>query len=189
MKILLLCLILPILIFADKRNGWSELHQAIYNGNEQKISKLISKENITKRSKAGITPLHLAVKMRQQDTVEKLIKAGADVDVQDNIGQTPLHYALGQRLNKIAKILIKHDADMDLANKYGITPLHQAAYKGDTDMVQYMIDNGATVDIKNKQGSTPCQISYTKQNAGTTSLLQHYTKFPCGINMKKGIKK
>jgi ankyrin repeat protein len=186
---IIMLITLPIIIFADVNNGWTPLHDAIYNGNTKKITKLITKDSVTKESKAGVTPLHLAVKMRQLGTVQKLIDAGADIDAQDKSGQTALHYALAQRLNKIAKILIKKDADMDLGNNSGITPLHQAAYKGDTDMVQYMIDNGATVDVKNKQGTTPCQLSFIKQNMSTTSLLQQYTKLPCGIkSLKKGVK-
>ncbi|MDD5406036.1 MAG: ankyrin repeat domain-containing protein [Sulfurovaceae bacterium] len=183
MKKLLVVLLLPLWLLADSINGWTPLHQAIYDGNTKNIDKQSTKYNIEKASKAGIRPLHLAVKMRQLDTVEKLLNKGADIDAQDNNGQTPLHYAIGQNQTKIAKLLIAKEADMDIKNKYGITPLHQAAFKGDTDIIQYMIDNGATVDVKNKQGVTPCQLAFAKQNIGATSLLQHYSKIQCGIKV------
>ncbi len=181
MKKIWMILILPLWVFGDNVNGWTPLHQAIYEGNQKHINMQLNKHNMEKASKAGIRPLHLAVKMRQTQTVEQLLSKGADIDAQDNNGQTPLHYAIGQNQTKLARLLINKEADMDIPNRYGMTSLHQAAFRGDTDMIQFMIDNGATVDIKNKQGATPCQLAYAKKNIGATSLLQHYSKLPCGI--------
>jgi uncharacterized protein len=183
MRKIWIVLILSLWLIADNINGWTPLHQAIYENNAKNIDIQSNRYNLEKASKAGIRPLHLAVKMRQIRTVEKLLNRGADIDAQDNNGQTPLHYAIGQNQTTIAKLLIIKEADMDIPNKYGMTPLHQAAFKGNADIIQFMIDNGATVDVKNKQGVTPCQLAFAKQNIGAASLLQHYSKLPCGIKV------
>jgi len=104
MKKRLIILFLPLLAVGDNINGWTSLHEAIYAGDTKKIDIEINKrQNIEKSSRAGIAPLHLAVKMRQMDTVEKLLNKGADIDIQDNNGLTPLHYAIGQKTDKNCK--------------------------------------------------------------------------------------
>uniref|UniRef100_A0A3P9DIE1 Uncharacterized protein n=1 Tax=Maylandia zebra TaxID=106582 RepID=A0A3P9DIE1_9CICH len=51
--------------------------------------------NCRSRSKtcSGWTPLHLACSFGHRDVVEELLKAGADVNLQNNLGDTPLHKA------------------------------------------------------------------------------------------------
>uniref|UniRef100_A0A3B4Y8T5 Uncharacterized protein n=1 Tax=Seriola lalandi dorsalis TaxID=1841481 RepID=A0A3B4Y8T5_SERLL len=45
------------------------------------------------KASSGWTPLHLACYFGHRDVVEELLKAGADVNLQDNMGDTPLHKA------------------------------------------------------------------------------------------------
>jgi len=107
MKKIWMILILPLFVFSDNVNGWTSLHDAIYASDARKIDiEMNKRQNIEKPSRAGIAPLHLAVKMRQMNTVEKLLSKGADIDVQDNNGLTPLHYAIGQKQTKLARFLI-----------------------------------------------------------------------------------
>ncbi|CAG10951.1 unnamed protein product, partial [Tetraodon nigroviridis] len=46
-----------------------------------------------KKSNLGWTPLHLASYFGHKDVVEELLKAGADVNLPNNIGDTALHKA------------------------------------------------------------------------------------------------
>ncbi len=186
MRILFILLAILLSLSAED-NGWTPLHHAIYDGNVTRIKELVKSDHdlIESPSKAGIAPLHIAVKLRQPDTVKLLVENGADVDVQDGNGQTPLHYAIAQNLRETAIYLIIHEADMDIMNNFGITPLHQAAYTGDTKLVQFMLDNGASVDLRNQNGHTACQMAFAKRNLGVSSLLLLYTKFPCGSEEKE----
>ena len=60
----------------------------------------------------------------QFETVELLIKHGANVTSRDKYGLTPLHYVV-RNLN-IAKILIFHGADVKCRDKVGRIPLDLA---------------------------------------------------------------
>jgi len=42
----------------------------------------------------GETPLHLAARYSRSDAAKRLLDAGADPNVQDNLGRTPLHSAV-----------------------------------------------------------------------------------------------
>ncbi len=163
---------------ADEVNGWSALHEAVYNDNAKLVKEILKKKDtdIDAKSKAGISPLHIAVKNRDLEIVKILVKNGANIDIQDGNGLTPLHYAVGQRRYEIVKYLIFHGADVNVKNVYGITPLHQAAFSGDMKTVEFLINAGADVSAKNLNGSTPYDIAKAKRRYGIASYLYHLEK-------------
>uniref|UniRef100_A0A8C9ZKS1 Oxysterol-binding protein n=1 Tax=Sander lucioperca TaxID=283035 RepID=A0A8C9ZKS1_SANLU len=70
------------------------------------------------RSKAslGWTPLHLACYFGHMDAVEKLLKAGADANLQNNMGDTPLHKAAYTGRKEIVLLLLRYDACSNIIN-------------------------------------------------------------------------
>jgi uncharacterized protein len=182
MKKILFFYMISLFCFGDEKNGWSVLHQAVYDNDLTVIEKSIKEDStlVDQQSNAGITPLHIAVKLRRMDIVKMLLAKGADIDVQDNNGLTPLHYAIGQNQEELSKYLITMGADMDIQNSEGITPLHQAAFRGNVALIQFMLDNNANVDTLNNQGATACQLAFAKKNMGAYGLLKAYTKLECG---------
>ena len=60
--------------------------------------------------------MHLAVWLYRPEIVEKLIKNGADPNVQDDNGETSLHIAVVTKQNSLAKFLISHGADLQIRN-------------------------------------------------------------------------
>ena len=194
MKRILTCLaILSSLLLADSVNGWQLLHKSVYSSDFELMKKIVEKGDcdIDAQSKAGISPLHIAVKTRNLLMVNYLLDHGADVDIQDNNGYTSLHYAISSRRLKIVRSLVMHDADVNLANNAGITPLQQAAYTGDYAIVDYLLDNGADPDILNANGINACELAYVKGNFSMANHLKPYTHGECGkyVNELKTIKK
>ena len=173
---------LSIGLQADKVNGWQALHEAVFAQDMNRTEKLVEKKkvDIDAPSKAGISPLHLAVKIRNAKIVHYLLGHGADVDVQDNKGRTPLQYAVSQRLFTIVVDLVRHDADVNLANDAGITPLQQVAYSNDFAIVDFLLRNGADPDALNKQGINACELAYLKGNFAMAYHLRPFTKGVCG---------
>lgn len=180
--IFILTVVFSIISSADSVNGWQPLHEAVYRGDMNRATDLVERSacDIDAQSKAGISPLHIAVKTRNLPMVEYLLDHGADVDIQDNNGYTPLLYAIGQHRLKIVRSLILHDADINLANGAGITPLQQAAFSNDFAIVDFLLMNGADPELLNANGINACELAYIKGNFSMANHLSSYTKGVCG---------
>ena len=168
--------------FADRVNGWQPIHEAVFADDMNATKTLVEKDHcdIDAQSKAGIAPLHIAVKTRNLAMVDYLCDHGADVDVQDGHGYTPLLYAISQRRLKIVESLVRHDADVNLPNDAGITPLQQAAYTNDFAIVDFLLRNGADADRLNKNGVNACELAYLKGNFAMAHHLMSWTHGVCG---------
>eukprot|EP00965_Chrysotila_dentata_P095249 3148263-Pleurochrysis_carterae.AAC.4 len=83
------------------------------------------------QAKKKWTPLHTAAEFGASSLVQCLVKAGAQVDLQDALGLTALHWAAGCTISKQAvastvQILLDANADPNLCNYKGATPLAYA---------------------------------------------------------------
>lgn len=67
----------------------------------------------------GRSPLHLASALNHQMAVQRILEAGADVDVQDPEGYTPLHMASGYLHVETVGELLKAGADITRSDKAG----------------------------------------------------------------------
>lgn len=98
-----------------------------------------------------VTALHLATTIDAPETVQTLIKNGADVKVADSRGITPLHLAAGLGFSDIVLCLISAGADInaqDLIKEDGggqETSLHRAAIGGHLDALRKLLLAGAKV--------------------------------------------
>ena len=63
---------------------------------------------------------------RQVKTIQCLLDAGAEINVQDKNGATPLHRAVRTRCAAAMKCLLERGSDAALKNKSGSTPFHLA---------------------------------------------------------------
>lgn len=60
--------------------------------------------DVNKTDNQGRSPLHFAAALGDDDSVQSLIKAGAEINLKDKYGRTPLHYAV-MREQLVKKIL------------------------------------------------------------------------------------
>ena len=84
----------------------------------------------------GGTPLHYAADgyvngpawnpKLQVETINRLIDAGAEIDLQDKNGATPLHRAVRTRCAAAVTCLLGHGSDTTIRNKSGSTTFHLA---------------------------------------------------------------
>jgi len=84
------------------------LHYAAEAGDVQSVTAhlLIKNEaNVNAINNARETPLNLAVRYGTINTIEELIKKGADVDIKDKYGKTPLDWAFEKGDAKIIEAL------------------------------------------------------------------------------------
>ncbi|MYE89965.1 acyltransferase family protein [Candidatus Poribacteria bacterium] len=80
----------------------------------------------TQDPQTGLTPLSWAIFVGKVETVEQLIRAGADINGKNRDGGTPLHEAAFMGRDQIARVLLQNDADVEATDENGKTPLNRA---------------------------------------------------------------
>ena len=124
------------------------------------------------KTKMG-SALHLTVMGDDTETCQKLVSAGANVNITDNMGSTPLHMTGFYQKLELAQILISGGADPNFQTDYGRTPLHWAVW-GDgasLELVHLFISAGADVNIQDKKGQTP--LHHMLENHNSTHHSKH----------------
>lgn len=103
--------------------------------------------NLSLQDKRGYTVLHHAVEKGNEKGVKKLLKAGADANVQNQYGKTPLHLAPSK---EIAHLLLKGGALSNIKDKQGHLPVDYAAMMPRNDQVGKAIFSGSP-DISTRE--------------------------------------
>jgi hypothetical protein len=106
------------------------------------------------RGADGFTALHLAAFFGGAETVDALLRAGADPDAdQENpLRVRPLHAAVASGDARAAWLLLDAGADPNVRQRGGYTPLHGAAHNGDADVVRMLLQHGADPALTNDEG-------------------------------------
>uniref|UniRef100_A0A452R603 Oxysterol-binding protein n=1 Tax=Ursus americanus TaxID=9643 RepID=A0A452R603_URSAM len=92
--------------FLRSRKGWNPGHRSWIRR---------SKSNL------GWTPLHLACYFGHRQVVQDLLKAGAEVNVLNDMGDTPLHRAAFTGRKELVMLLLEYNADATVVNGSGQT--------------------------------------------------------------------
>eukprot|EP00177_Eucheuma_denticulatum_P001086 GFKZ01001979.1.p1 GENE.GFKZ01001979.1~~GFKZ01001979.1.p1 ORF type:complete len:312 (-),score=39.15 GFKZ01001979.1:523-1395(-) len=78
------------------------------------------------RDQDGLTPLMRAVDRNNQQLVDILVAAGADLDAVDEEGQSALHYAAYCEHADMAGLLVTYGATTDIRDNDGLNPIEAA---------------------------------------------------------------
>ena len=106
------------------------------------------------------------------DDIEKLVRAGADINARNSEGLTLVQMAIKDRTEDIAEILLSLGADVNLkAHSNGYTAMHYAADSGDEDLVALLLKHKANVNIADKRGETPLHIAAHEGHEDTVRKL------------------
>ncbi len=100
--------------------------------------------------------------MDPQPVIERLLRAGADVNACDKIGNTALMKVLNlsnelssRERALMVRRLLNAGAEVNAQNRHGYTALLYASLDGDVELVQLLLDAGAEVDPRDENGFTP----------------------------------
>ncbi|XP_053407956.1 ankyrin repeat domain-containing protein 55-like isoform X2 [Mercenaria mercenaria] len=109
-------------------------HRAAASGDTQSLIRAIKQDPsvIQQKDGDGNTPLAHAVLGKHIQALKRLVKMGADVNVQDAQGRTSLAIAAYQGWSDGVVYLLRKGARQDIVDKSGRTPLHAATYDTDT---------------------------------------------------------
>jgi len=178
------------------KSGYTPLQQAIILDDIKKVKALLTAGASPNHGHDKRSHLHFAVQRKRYPIALELVRAGADLNLQDGNGQTVLHLEVKQSQEAFLTILLKAGADTNIKDMSGRTPLHLIAdpryvdllvahnarvneqdRRGDTalhrfldypQVVERLIDNGADVNICNNDGISPYMIMLDRK------ILPHY---------------
>lgn len=168
-------------VFADARE---DILDAVCQGAKEQVelwfeknADLITSGNggktlFTARDKEGWTAVICAAANNDHKSVELLIKAGAEVNVKDNLGWSPLMYATDVKYGvKMVSFLLDNGADPNVRNKDGDTPLITAVSTNIIASVKLLIEKGADIHATDAKGRSALIIAVVNGNAEIVSYL------------------
>jgi ankyrin repeat protein len=145
------------------------IFEAAATGQAQRVAELTQQDKSLANVFApdGFMPLGLAVFFGHPETVDVLLKAGANVNAttRETMKVTPLASAEAARQIGIARVLIANGANVNAQAENDFTPLHEVAARGDLEFATLLLDHGSEVNSKTKDGKTP--LSFAREQAGS----------------------
>jgi ankyrin repeat protein len=105
------------------------------------------------------TPLYVAARRGDLETVTSLVEAGADVNVTNNEGYTLLHMAVGNGRWEVMEFLLANDADVNAQTQTGTTVLHMAVGWGEDSPIALLLSHGADVGVQAQNGKTALHLT------------------------------
>jgi len=100
-----------------------------------------------------------AVQGGRIDEAKVIIKAGADLNTQDQWGNSALHYASNAGHPPMVAFLLGNNADPSSKSKDGLTPVHLAAARGHETALKLLVQHGADINHADNHGRTALMIS------------------------------
>ncbi|KAK3260968.1 hypothetical protein CYMTET_30104 [Cymbomonas tetramitiformis] len=158
---------------AGLSQGGYTLLEAIGRGSDSReVAPLITPASLTQRAGPhDATALHLAAGLGQVQTVELLLREGAEVNARSNVNATALHLAARLGHKGIARLLLQHDAALDERNTSQSTPLHTAAQHGHAELTEILLDAGADINARGVCDLTPLHYACAAGQQDVAELL------------------
>ncbi|XP_026315519.1 protein phosphatase 1 regulatory subunit 12B isoform X3 [Hyposmocoma kahamanoa] len=95
----------------------------------------------------------------EKEDVQRLLKAGADINTANVDGLTALHQACIDDNLDMVEFLVSRGADVNRGDNEGWTPLHATASCGFLSIARFLIENGADVGAVNYDGDLAVDIT------------------------------
>lgn len=141
----------------DKEIGWTALHWAAADGDEELIHTLLAhRANVNVGDSLGKTPLHVAAGEGQLKAVQALVAARANLNAADANGLTPLHHAVRRGDRDVVAYLLSQRVDVNARTKAGATALQMAVAGEKPEIADLLRRHGAApVAMPNRADPLP----------------------------------
>jgi len=196
MLTLLFFLLLPFNLFSmegsySSKSSNKEWFTAAKNGDIKTLGKLLNdghpidtkttKRGGKYRCATGSTALHLASRWGKTETVQWLVKNGADINATDKHRKTPLRKAAQAGHTKTVACLVDHGADLNAADNKGNTPLLAATKMLHTKTVACLVEHGADSNAANHSGTTPLHWAVWRRHTKIACFLAEHGASPIPV--------
>jgi|HubBroStandDraft_5_1064220.scaffolds.fasta_scaffold232110_2 ankyrin repeat protein len=123
-------------------DGWTPLHLAAAFGTPEAVRVLIengAQADAVSKNPQTNQPLHAALALgRNPETIELLLKAGANPNARQTGGFTPIFSAAAANRRDLAEILIANGADAAIQNDFGQTAAGFARERNHTELADWL---------------------------------------------------
>ena len=152
----LACCVVAVLCAASLSAAGSELADAVMRGNKAAVRSLLQRKvDVNSPQVDGTTALHWAVRADDLETIDLLVRAGANVSARNRAGVMPLELAAINGNAAVIERLIKAGADVNKPlNSSGDTALMMASRSGKAEAVKALLDRGAQINAKETWADT-----------------------------------
>ncbi|XP_078348823.1 transient receptor potential cation channel subfamily A member 1-like isoform X2 [Oculina patagonica] len=157
------------------------LHVAAYSANVETVDIILKnggKELIDSLDRDSRTPIHYAAAKGSREIVQKLLDAGANVNVKDIEEKVPIHMATESGSLACVRALLDANLKSLHSAEYRLrTPIHYAAFEGHVHLVKFLLDKGANPDQRDENHLTPILLAARLDHYQTiVMLLDHGAK-------------
>ncbi len=145
---------------------------SLFQGNEKLV-------DINARSKAGYTPIIVAIEAKNNEILKLLIENGANLYEKHPIfNRTTVGTAAYYENAEAVEILLKEDARLANIGSTvdGWTPLEDATLKSNSGIVKILLQYGANPTITDKHGGTPMDMATKFGKGEIVKILRDYIK-------------
>lgn len=154
------------------------LHVAAYSTNAETVDIIFENGGmclIDSLDRDNRTPLHYAAAKGSLEILQKLLSAGAKIDIKDDEEKIPLHMATESGSLACVKVLLQADPKTLSSTEYRLrAPLHFAAYEGHFELAKFLLDKGANPDQRDENHLTPLLIATRLNHYNIVVLLLDY---------------
>ena len=117
-------------------------------------------------------PLHVAARSGDTQTMEVLLRHGANYALVDANGRTPLHVAAAYDKEKAVALMVELVEDLDIGDHRGNTPLHLAATANAARIVKLLLQTAADPRCLNVESKTPLNVAQELRHTECIALLK-----------------
>ncbi|XP_037305537.2 ankyrin repeat domain-containing protein 6b isoform X2 [Pungitius pungitius] len=144
---------------------------ASHKGHADNVVQLINKGAKVAVTKYGRSPLHLAAYKGHIGVVRILLRAGCDLDIQDDGEQTALQRAAVVGNSDVISALVQEGCALDRQDKDGNAALHEVSWHGFSQSVKVLVKAGANAHAKNKAGNSALHLACQNGHAQSAKVL------------------
>ncbi|MGN4426066.1 ankyrin repeat domain-containing protein [Bacillus cereus group sp. MYBK30-1] len=186
---ILLCMLLGLLMMTVACDKQEEPEsKPVQVKNEKKKEKHKEKEEAKEETGINLMDkqLLLSATLGDTETAMKLIKDGANINVEGDNGETPVLAATYQNHVETAKALIDAGADIEIQDEKQSNPFLYASREGYKDIVKLLINAGVNTKETTRSGGTALTSASERGHVEVVKELLEHTDIDVNYKNNRG---